>query len=31
MTHYAHGEQSMSDTITKLCRDYPGSNNLALL
>lgn len=30
-THYAHGEMSMQDTISKLCRDCPGSNNLALL
>lgn len=30
LTHYAHGENSMADTIVGLAQDYPGSNNVNL-
>ena len=30
-THYAHGEQSLVETIVGLAQDFPGSNNVALL
>jgi len=30
ITHYAHGETSMADTIVGLAQDYPGSNNVNL-
>lgn len=30
LTHYAHGENSMGDTIVGLAQDYPGSNNINL-
>lgn len=30
LTHYAHGEASMAETIVGLAQDYPGSNNINL-
>lgn len=30
LTHYAHGEASMCDTIVNLAQNYPGSNNINL-
>lgn len=30
VSHYAHGEQSMCDTIVGLAQDYTGSNNINL-
>lgn len=30
LTHYAHGETSMADTIVGLAQNYPGSNNVNL-
>lgn len=30
LTHYAHGESSMADTIVGLAQDFPGSNNVNL-
>lgn len=31
MTHYRHGEQSITDTVVILAKDYAGSNNYPLL
>lgn len=28
LTHYAHGETSMGDTIVGMAQDFPGSNNV---
>lgn len=30
VTHYAHGEGSMAETIVGLAQDFPGSNNINL-
>jgi len=30
-TSYHHGSKSLEDAITKICQDFPGSNNLPLI